>query len=108
MEISILYFIGFMVYLFTVCMNYSDKAKAAFWYYPLGMVLSLVSNYIWMYLAKNSENPNQVYVRGLVWDSMIIFCYSILPFFFFSVKFGIYQSIGVGLVLIGLGLIKFA
>lgn len=89
-------------------MNYSDKAKASNWYFPAGMALALVSNSIWMYLAKHSANTNQVYVRGIIWDSMIIFAYSILPIFIFNVRFTIGQSFGVAFILFGFGLLKFA
>jgi hypothetical protein len=103
-----MYFIGLAIYLITVSMSYSDKSKAAFWYYPLGMALSLVTNYLWMNLAKTSDGSNQVYVRGIVWDSMIVLAYSVLPFFCFNVKLTAVQSLGAGLVIIGLGLIKLA
>lgn len=104
----LLYLMGMMVYLATVSMNYSDKAKAALWYYPAGMTLALISNFLWMYLAKHAVNPNQVYIRGILWDSMIIFAYSILPVLIYNIKFTTLQLFGVGLILFGFGLLKSA
>lgn len=106
--VFLLYFIGLLVYLTTVSMNYSDKAKASFWYYPAGMTLALLSNFLWMYLAKHSLNSNQVYVRGIFWDFMIIFAYSILPIIAYDVKFTTLQLCGAGLILFGFGLLKSA
>ena len=106
--VFLFYLVGMMVYLTTVSMNYSDKTKVSLWYYPAGMALSLLSNFLWMYLAKHAVNPNQIYIRGILWDSMIIFAYSILPLFVCNIKFTTIQLCGVGFVLFGLGLLKTA
>ena len=104
--IPIIYTIGFVLYCLSVVLSYSYKLKASSLFFPIGLTLALIVNYLWLYIAKISINKHDIYLRGLVWDSMIVGCYVLIPILFYGVKFNITTAIGIGLVVLGLILTK--
>lgn len=100
------YVAGFALYCLSVALSYSDKAKASAWYYPLGLALAFAANYLWLYIAKTTPEKSQIYLAGLLWDSMIVGCYVLIPVLFYGVRFGFLTALGICLVVSGLILTK--
>lgn len=88
-----------------VLLSYSDKIKATNWYFPLGLFLATITNLLWLWIAKNSPNKADIYLRGLIWDSILVGCYVLVPLFL-GVRLNLATSLGVILVVIGLILTK--
>lgn len=99
------YIAGLILYSLSVCISYSDTAKASSWYFPLGVSFSMIAAFIWMWIAKNSQAQNDIYIRGLIWDSMIVGCYTFIPFLF-GVRLTGLSMLGALLVVVGLILTK--
>lgn len=106
--IALAYFIGFVFYCLSVMLSYSASMKTTKWYFPLGLLAAIAVNFIWLFLAKHSLDHKQIYLRGLIWDSMIVGCYVIIPILFYQVRLTGYTAIGAGLILTGIALTKFA
>lgn len=100
------YALGFIIYCLAVTLSYSDKVKASHWYYPVGLALAIGCNFLWLYVAKHTPDKHDIYISGLVWDSLIVGCYALIPVLFFGVRFSGATAIGVLLVIVGLFLTK--
>lgn len=103
-------YLQFLVGLITYCLmcyiSYSAVLKSSSWYYPIGLVSALITNYTWLWISKVESNPSKLLVKGLYWDAMITLVYLILPLYFFHAKLNTTQSVGLGLIVMGLTLIK--
>ena len=100
------YLIGLITYILSVVVSYSTALKQTQWYFPIGLALAFVANFIWLYIAKNSFDKESLFVRGLVWDSMIVGAYVIVPLTLYSVRPTGYTLIGCTFIVIGLILTK--
>jgi|SRR5690606_1668 len=102
-----LYFIlGFFIYTFSVIISYSDDFKSAWYYLPMGAALGAAATVLWLLIAKSSKGPSEIMINGLLWDSVILSCYLIIPWFFHSISLTGLQKAGIVLVVLGLGMTK--
>lgn len=99
------YLLGFLLYVLSVLMMYSSKVKESSWYIPISMVMSLSGTFLWTWVVKHTNDPNTLYVRGLIWDSILLGCYSFIPFLL-GVKFTGTALLGIALILLGFGVLK--
>lgn len=104
--ISLSYLIGSIFYSCSVVISYSQKAKLASWYFPLGMAFSTICSFLWLYVAKNSLTKEDIYLNGIYWDSMIVACYVLIPVIAFKVRMAPLNVLGVFLVIAGIALTK--
>lgn len=100
------FLIGLLVYIAAVFLSYSEKMKASHWYFPVGILIAIVANVMWLYIAKNSPAKESIYVRGLIWDSMIVGTYTLIPIVFFGVRLSSWTLAGAALIAVGLILTK--
>lgn len=100
-----LYLLGLLIYIISVYITYSDKIKQSPYYFYIGISLSMVCSFLWMYIAKHSSGK-QLYLNGIYWDSMIVGCYSLIPVLAFGVRMSSLNFLGVFLVLVGIFLTK--
>lgn len=63
----------------------------------VGLALALAANAIWIFLAKNTENPTQLLRYGVYWDLMVLIVTLGLPILMFDIKFSAVQWAGLAL-----------
>ena len=102
-----IYTLAIVIYTLSAWMSYSSTAKAAAWYFPAGVLLSVIANTAWLYVARNTAKPEDILFRGLIWDSIITLCFVIAPIFFFQMQLTRMQILGASLILVGLFVAKF-
>jgi len=100
------YAIGLIFYCASVFLSYSDKMKASPWFFPLGLLFAAICNFIWLYIAKNTVTKHDIYMAGLLWDSMIVGPYVLIPVLCFGVRFAPLNMLGVAMVIAGIILTK--
>jgi multidrug transporter EmrE-like cation transporter len=93
---------GLMMYGVLATASYNETFKASNWFFPVGIVSAVIANVLWMSIAKAEPNSSHLMVKGLIWDSMLMLVYLVVPLLFFGARFTLMQSFGVGLTLIGL------
>lgn len=99
------FIVGLVFYSLTVCLLYSSNFKNSPYYYWVGLVIGLITSSLWLFIAKQSEGSN-LYVRGLIWDCMIIGTYVLIPALFFDVRLTLMTTIGCVFIVIGMLLTK--
>ena len=102
-----LFLLGFIIYSTGAWISYSDTIKQSFWYYPLGLTLSVIANYAWLTIAKITPNKDDILLYGSIWDSIILGTFIIIPFMFFDLKLGYKDAIGFSLIILGILIVKF-
>jgi multidrug transporter EmrE-like cation transporter len=100
------YAIGLAFYAMSVWLSYSAELKSSKWYFPIGILLAIVCNFLWLYVAKHSDTKHAIYMNALLWDSMIVGSYAIIPVLLFGVRFSTVNLFGVVLVIFGIVLTK--
>lgn len=101
-----IYIIGFLLYCVSVAFSYSNWFKNSPWFIPIGLIISIAINYLWLYICKNTIDKHILYLRGIYWDGMIVGCYTIIPVLLFEVRFKATTAIGLALVIIGMIITK--
>lgn len=102
-----LFILGWVFYMSAAVVAYHPSIKSAtMLYYGLGLVIALLCNITWLFIARHSETAAQIYYRGLVWDSLIVGSYVLVPILFFGVRLSLQASLGLVLIVIGLFLSK--
>jgi len=102
----ILVLINTLLYGLYCYLGYVESFKNSAWFTPACLSIVLVGNFMWIYYVKSTNDPNQIFVSGLIWDALLTASFTLVPFIFFNVKLNKYSMIGFVLCLIGLGLLK--
>jgi hypothetical protein len=93
--------IGSLIYIMGICLSYSHF-KDTKWYFPVGIGLGMITNYLWFSIAKDLKtDKDQLLLYGIYWDSMIISLYVLMPVLIFGARASGWALLG--LVLMGLG-----
>lgn len=100
------FFIGLIVYILAVFLSYSEKIKVSNAYFVVGLILGIVANFCWLYVAKNSPEKHQIYVYGLYWDSMIVGAYTLIPILAMGVRLSWTTALGCLFIVGGIMLTK--
>lgn len=95
-----------LFYLFGAYIAYDVAIKASPWFLPIGIVVGIVSNLIWLYVTKITTDNKDLFVYGLIWDVMMMAAYILVPLLLFHVKLDWKQTVGTILVVLGLILTK--
>lgn len=103
--INLAFIFGIIVYTTTVFLLYSETFKASPYYYYIGLLIGFITNSLWLYIAKQSEGST-LYMRGLVWDCIIVGTYVLIPPLFFNIKMNPTAIVGCIFILIGIILTK--
>jgi hypothetical protein len=100
------YLVGFVIYILSVVVSYSNGLKQTHWFFPIGLILAVIVNFLWLYIAKESPLKDQLYVRALIWDSMIVGAYVLVPLVLYGVRPTGYTLAGCVFIVLGLILTK--
>ncbi len=76
-----LFFLGFLVYFASVYGMYTPAIKDHPYYVYGSMIFGFAFSWTWPLVVKLTS-PEDLYVRGMLWDAMLVGCYAFLPFFF--------------------------
>ena len=100
-----LFGLGFTAYCLSALVSYDGEM-------PFGhkiawaIVLGVLTNILWMFVAHFSENNHERYLNAWLWDAMICFTFAMIPLFFSDLTLTPKNGIGVVLTLIGLALLR--
>lgn len=100
------YVIGFIIYVLSVMVSYSVGLKQSNWYFPVGLTLAIIVNILWLYIAKHSPDKNELYIRALIWDAMIVGAFVVVPLVMHGVRLSGWTLVGCIFIIIGLVLTK--
>lgn len=103
--IAFYYIVGLVIYTLSAMMSYSNKAQSAKWYFPVGVGMAMLANFLWLHIAKISVG-HETFVRGLVWDSMIVMCYVLVPIILYGIRLTGFTALGAALIVAGMFLTK--
>ena len=102
--ISFLFFLGTILYIASVSLLYSSF-KSSQYFYPVGLLFAFVTNFIWLYIAKHSAGA-VLYTRGLLWDSIIVAAYVLVPVLFFNIRLSLTSAVGCVIIVVGIIITK--
>lgn len=105
MNIALIYIIGLAIYSAAVVASYSEKIRMSNWFIPANMAAGLMTAYLWGSVVRQTNDNNQIYVRALWWDSMIVLTFALMPLTF-GIKMNTVSAIGVLLIIIGIIITK--
>ena len=100
-----LFALGFVIYFLNVWAMYTPAIKDHAWYVPGSMIFGFCFSWVWPLVVKLTPTADQVYIRGMLWDSMLVGCYAFLPFLF-GFKPTAQVLIGGAVTVIGLLIMK--
>lgn len=86
--------------------SYHSGIKTSQFYFPLGIGMALVSNFIWFSIAKQDHDSSSLMIKGLTWDAILVSTYLLVPVLFFGARFTTMQIIGIVLTVVGLFITK--
>lgn len=105
MTVGLAFFLGFLFYALVVIGMYTPAIKTHQYYIPGSMLFALAASFLWPWVTQNTESQEELYLRGIIWDAMLIGCYSLIPIFF-GVRLTPMAMFGVVLVLVGIATMK--
>lgn len=105
MQITVLVIVAFL-YAITCYLTFDEKVREQWWYFPLGILLGIVCNFLWFWAAKYIGDKEKIYVFSLCWDTTMTLVYYALPIFLFGVRLDRWSVLGVLLMVSGLAIIK--
>jgi drug/metabolite transporter (DMT)-like permease len=103
--IALYFLMGALLYVVSVCLIYNESFKKTPYFIWVGLFVGLVANYVWLSIAKQSKGAD-LYVRGLIWDCLMIAAYTLIPVMFYGIKLTPTTIIGCVLIIVGIFLTK--
>lgn len=100
------YLTGGLVYLQLASLSYSKDLQSKPWYLPVGLVLAVLANLVWLVIARREPTPEGLLIKGLIWDVLLTGCYLIIPILFYQVQLTLIQIFGIILIVSGMILTK--
>lgn len=100
------FLIGLLAYAALAHLSYSEFKTTGLPFFLTGLAIALAANGCWLWIAKMEPDASKLVIKGLYWDSMIVFAYLIIPILFYSVKLSSGQILGTFLILAGIILTK--
>jgi multidrug transporter EmrE-like cation transporter len=101
------FLVGAIMYSVLAYASYDETIKASNYYYLLGLAVAIVANFSWLTVAKYTTENDKIMILGSIWDSIILFTFLAIPYFYFNVRLATKDYIGVGLIVIGILVVKF-
>lgn len=96
----------FVIYCFLAAIAYMPSVKNSPYYYWVGLGAALITNFLWLYLSKETHDPKLINKYAYMWDGVIVLTASLIPIFFFNVRPEGTHLLGIAFVLIGMVLLK--
>ena len=86
--------------------QYSDKIRNSNYYLLTALVFSVVSNILWVSLARKLSDQKEIFKYGFYWDTSTYIPIILIPLFFFGMRQSPLAWCGVGLIIIGVILLR--
>ena len=102
------YLVCVLVYGAYAFINYSEQLKLRWWYFPLGLSLTLIGNFFWLLVTKITSDASSLLVRGIVWDLLVTAAFIVTPFVFYGMSFSLYAYLGLAITVTGIMITKIA
>ena len=98
-----------VVYTLYGMLSYFDNLKQHWYFIPIGLLLSLIGNALWLFYVKKQTDSSTILTHGTIWDFAITICFIASPFLIGKGS-ELTTSTVVGLVIsiIGLFIMKFS
>lgn len=97
-----------VVFMFVVGSVFSYRAdlRCSRWFMPVYIAASVGCAVCWVWAVRALDDQKRIYFLSLVWDLLMVVCYYLLPLVLFDFKFNKWTWFGVGLMLVGLAVVK--
>ncbi len=105
-RLILLYLMSFMSYSFYSYINYSKKIKESIYFFPMGILLSLIGNLFWLLISKEIKSDNKMIIYALIFDGMVMTTFTLIPVLLFGIKLNMTGMIGLMITATGLILLK--
>ncbi len=105
MEVVVLVIIS-IVYAIGCAFTYNEKFRQSDWFVLIGVAIGVTINALWFYAVKCLDDKDRIYTFGLIWDSIMMITYYLLPILMFGVKLDKVTIIALLLIVIGMVLLK--
>lgn len=102
----IIFLLGLLFYSLAVALSYNETVKASWYYFPVGILIGMITNFLWFWIAKQISDKSIIIKYGFYWDTMIVLTYALIPMLFFGVRLSSMTEIGIALIAIGIILTK--
>lgn len=90
-----------------VCtITFTKSVHDRWWYFPLGMLLGVSTNCIWLLSAKLLDTKEKIYTLSLFWDCAMVAVYFLVPVLFFGIRLDRIGVIGLVIAIVGALLVK--
>ena len=86
--------------------SYQEVIRQHKFFYLFGLSLAIVSNLLWLYGVKSLNNKVHIFWLGITFDVIVTATSILIPVIFFDLRFNKVIWLGIGLILIGLFVIK--
>lgn len=100
------FIVGFITYLGLASASYSKAFQSSRWFFPVGALAAMMANVLWLSIAKSEPSASELVIKGLYWDVMLTATYMLVPIMFFGAEITLRQYAGIGLIIIGIILVK--
>lgn len=87
-------------------LTYADGARNYWWYVPLGVLIGAVVNLFWFLAVKWLDDKQRIFVFNLIWDSVLLLIYYILPLILFGVSIDKKMVLAMTLIISGMVVLK--
>ena len=105
MLIVSLFCLAFVLYSLTVWGMYTPSIRGHEWYVPGSMLLSASFSWVWPLIVRLTPTAEDIYVRAMLWDAILIFCFAFLPYLF-GVELSTKVVLGGAITVTGLIIMK--
>lgn len=102
----IYFLIAAIIYLFASWMTYSDSAKQAAWYIPVGIFVGAVLSCLWYLAARLITVKEKMVAYSMAWDSMMMTIYYLMPLIFFGARLNAWGYFAMFMILSGIVILK--
>lgn len=91
------------VYMFA---QYNEKLRNSHYYLLAALGFSVISNILWVSLARKLSDQKEIFKYGFYWDTSTYLPIILIPLIFFGMKQSPLAWFGVGLIVIGVILLR--
>ena len=95
-----------LIYVICAYLTYKEEWREEPWYLPVCFFFGATLVVIWYLVIKYIGDKDRIYFYSLCWDAVMVGVYYFLPILVFGVKLDRYGILGLGLMTVGLVLLK--
>lgn len=93
------------VYTFLI---YATWFKNLSFFYVAVVVLGIGMSIPWGFIVRYTPTKESLFLYSIAWDVMVTVVSLLIPIFFYAVRFSFLSWIGIGIIVIGLIILKLA